>query len=119
MKMRALFVGVLLCTCVGTASASEQDIQRAYEAALKCFVANGHVQATFKESGDAANARLFNERAEKSFKLAYFWGDMLHLSQQQIKHDLDQTEDTELRKLLTDSGYLTVVAMDCKHWGMM
>lgn len=119
MNKTVVFFIVMLCANAGASEASQQDMNRAYQAALKCFVANGHVEASFKESGDTANERLFNNRAEKAFKLAYLWGGMAHLSQERIKSDLNQAEDTELRKLLRDGSYLTTVAKECKQWGMM
>ena len=119
MKKASIFFGAFLCVSATVASASSQDVRGAYDAALKCFVANGYLKGTFEKSGDSANASLFDARAHKAFDLAFSYGDMLHLSQQQVKADISRTSDPELRKLLTDGSYLTVIAKDCKYWGMM
>lgn len=102
-----------------SANAAASDTQRAYDAARRCYVANGHVYDSFKQSGDAANTSLFEAKAKKSFDLAYSYGHQLHLSNDEIATDIHQTTDVELRKLLADSAYLTTVAKDCKYWGMM
>ena len=101
------------------ASASDQDTRNAYEAARRCYVANGDVYSAFKRNGDTANAKLFDKKAHTAYDLAYLYGDMLHLSREQIAADIQVMTDSELPKLVKDSNYLTDVAKDCKHWGMM
>ena len=123
-RMAALSAACAFALCAGTAavfraSAAEADVQRAYDTARLCYVANGHVYSAFKDAGDTANAQLFEGKGKKAFDLAYFYGNMLHLSQEQIGADLDRTTETELRKLVGDNNYLTTVARTCKSSGLM
>lgn len=98
---------------------SEPGVRRLYDTARQCYVANGYVYSTFKNSGDTANARLFQSHAEKAFELAYFYGNMLRLSRQQVTHDLEASTNLELPRLTRDSGYLTTVAGTCRAAGLM
>ncbi|MBV8979142.1 MAG: hypothetical protein JOZ13_17360 [Alphaproteobacteria bacterium] len=119
MLKKALLAGMALCVSTGWASASQDDVKRFYDAARLCYVANGDVYSAFKRNGDTANASLFDKKAHTAYDLAYLYGDMLHLSRQEIAADIKATTDTELPKLVQDSAYLTAVAKDCKGKGMM
>ncbi len=119
LKARRLSVAALAFFACSAASASDQDMRHAYDAARRCYVANGEVYSAFKRNGDATNAAMFEKKAHTAYDLAYSYGGRLRLSQQQITADLKETTDTELPKLVGDSAYLTTVAKDCKYWGMM
>lgn len=121
--MRAALVGAVLACgllpCIHDARASDQDTRRVYDEARVCFVANGHVSLTFKDSGDSANAARFDANAKRAFDASYYFGHMLGLSDEQVANDLDAESDRELPKLMRRAGYLTEVAKKCKRVGLM
>ena len=118
-QMRWFIAAALTLFARSSAIASDQDTRHAYDAALRCYVANGEVYSAFKRNGDTANAALFDKKAHTAYDLAYSYGGMLGFSRQKIAADLQEATDTELPKLIADSSYLTSTAKDCKYWGMM
>jgi hypothetical protein len=106
-------------TAQDDATSGDQNMRRAYDTALRCFVANGNIYSEFKKAGDVANARLFDAKAKRAFDVAKGDAIFLHLDSAQVTADVQQAMDTELPKLVRDGGYLTTVAKDCKREGLM
>ena len=104
----------------GSACAGDSaEIRHAYHSAQRCYVANGYLYSTFKNAGDLTNADLFNAKAKHAFDAANGYAIFLNLSREQIEVDLDDATKRELPKLMSDKGYLTEVAKDCKFEGLM
>lgn len=106
-------------TSLPAAANESADIRKAYEGAVRCFVANGHLVATFRERGDAANSKLFTDRAQRAHQAAGGYGSFLRLTKSQMEQDFSTASDRELPKLMTDPRYLTSVAAACKRDGLM
>jgi hypothetical protein len=105
---------------VAAESEGQQHAQRlAYEAAMKCFVANSYVSGERAKAGDAAKAASYDANARKSFDLSYRAGEALGVGEAQVKRDLDFAQANELPKMVGNLDYLKGVAATCKALSLM
>jgi len=91
----------------------------AYDATLKCAVANGLASDDHHDAGDNAKAADYRAKARRSFDLAYQIGAKLGLSESQIAHDLEFAQDSELPRMMRDRTYYLSTAATCKALGLM
>jgi hypothetical protein len=91
----------------------------AYDAAMKCFVANGYASDERRKAGDLAKSAAYGTKARASFDLAYAAGEKIGLSDDQISRDMDYAQETELPRFIRDQRYLLETAATCKALGLM
>ena len=103
----------------GPQAATAQDTRAAYDAALKCFVANGNAEAERRDAHDAAGAARYDATGKQSFDAAMKLGRMLGLANRQLNHDLDAIQAAELPRMVKDRVYFINAVAVCKGLGLM
>jgi len=122
---KRLGAALVVCACVGTATArAEEDAatranRSAYNALIKCFVANGLASDERSKAGDSEKAAAYNAKARQSFDYAYVAGEKIGLNDKQVARDLSFVQDTELPKMIRDRQYFFSAAATCKALGLM
>lgn len=91
----------------------------AYDAAMKCFVADGIVSGDYDKAGNAAKASEFEAKARTSFDAALKLGQTLGYSNEHIHEDFGLVQARELARMMTDGTYFRNAATTCKALGMM
>ncbi|MEI9994919.1 MAG: hypothetical protein WDM91_10020 [Rhizomicrobium sp.] len=126
-KARRLLAAALLAgfglsapaTAGRTDDAAAHANRLAYDATLKCAVANGLASDDHHDAGDAAKADEYRTKARRSFDLAYKIGAKLGLADGQIARDLEFAQDSELPRMMRDRSYYLSTAATCKAVGLM
>lgn len=105
------------------AGASEDAPTRAnrmaYEAAMKCFIANGIVTADMRREGNKMQEAAFEARARQSFEIAVKLGDKLGYSGTRVNEDFGLAQTRETVRLMNDGAYFKRTAATCKALGLM
>lgn len=118
--MRSFAILVAAMSLASAAAAKNPPTTRdAYDLAMRCTVANVHLSETFKKAGDSANAQLFDQRAKRAFDASKGYASILKIEWAQFDRDFDAVQDRELRRLLSDRSYLSVIAAECKAASLM
>tara|TARA_R110002051_G_scaffold269600_1_gene329789 strand:- start:4808 stop:5197 length:390 start_codon:yes stop_codon:yes gene_type:complete len=120
-------VFLLAATLLGTphafaqAQGSEQPdaSHRAYEAALKCFVANGRAIGLQERAGDLESAARYEQKARLSFDAAVRLGQSLGFSGTRINQDLGIAQGRELPQMVSDTVYFERAVATCRALGLM
>lgn len=115
----AVSLSYFLLSSIAIADSSTQDTRAAYDAALKCFVANGNAEGERRRAGDQAGAARYDATAKQSFDGAVKLGRMLGLTNRQMNHDLDAVQDSELPRMVRDRSYFLDAVATCKGLGLM
>lgn len=118
-KRVALVTAVSLCLTSPSNAVSVSQVRAAYEATLKCFVANGNAGAERLRAGDRAGAARYETSAKRSFDGAFKLGGVLGLTDQQVNDDLDTTQAAELPRMVKDRDYFIDAVATCKGLGLM
>jgi hypothetical protein len=118
MRWAAFTVSLVLAVSVSW-SASAAPGQEAYQAAMKCYVANVHAANGRKKVGDTAKAAIYVTNAKRSFDGAVALGRNMGLSNQQMNSDLDDVEARELGRIVADQDYFRSTVATCKGMGLM
>jgi hypothetical protein len=126
-KTRWLAAALAACVCLAAATAladSTDDAVRkanelAYEAAMKCFVADGILTGDERERGDKAKEVTFEAKARQSFETAEKLGDVLGYSGTRVNEDFGLAQAREMAKLMYDAAYFKRAAATCKALGLM
>jgi len=117
--MRAAAAFLFCFLAVGAANATPQGDRMAYDATLKCAVANGLAELDEKGAGHTVKAADYEAKTHRSFDLAVTFGHKIGLSNSQIQHDLDAAKDTELPHMMKDQSYYLKAVATCKGLGLM
>ena len=123
---RVVIVATVAAACwpLGVAAqtappASVRGNQLAYDATMKCFIANGAASGERGDAGDAEAASRYERAARRSFDLAVQLGGKLGFSGGRINQDFGLAQARELPKLVADPAYNRSVAATCKALGLM
>lgn len=100
-------------------AASVADVRAAYQATLKCFVANGNALGERRAAGDQAGVARYDAGGKRSYDGAFKLGAALGLTDRQINRDLDATESSELPRMVKDRNYFIDTVATCKGLGLM
>lgn len=122
LHFRRIAIATFLMSCGLTPQAnavSDADTRAAYQAALKCFVANGEAGAERRTAGDQAGLARYDATAKQSFDGAVKLGRMLGLTNRQMNGDLDATQAKELPRMVGDRAYFIDAVATCKGLGLM
>ncbi len=98
---------------------SVEDVRSAYEATLKCFIANGNARRERLNAGDQEGADRYDASGERSYDGAFKLGGVLGLSDEQINRDLKEAENKELPRMVKDRSYFIDAVATCKGLGLM
>ncbi|MDQ0462960.1 hypothetical protein QO010_000708 [Caulobacter ginsengisoli] len=98
---------------------AEADIGHGYAVARQCYVANVFASDEFERRGDQAKAALYMSQAKRAFAFAKYQGRALGLSEKAIGDDLDATEASETKPMLSEPGYFAKMVAVCKAAGFM
>jgi hypothetical protein len=98
---------------------SVSQARAAYEATLKCYIANGNAEGERRDAGDQAGAARYDASARRSFDDAFKLGGVLGLTDQQVNHDLDTTQAAELPRMVRNRDYFIDAVATCKGLGLM
>ena len=111
------------CTTAAPAQTGDLAVQRAnrmaYEASMKCFVANGVATGEREDAGDREAAARYERTARKSFNTAVKLGEALGYTGTRINQDFGLAQARELPKLATDGAYNRTTATTCRALGLM
>jgi hypothetical protein len=107
------------CFAAHAIAGSSADTQAAYQAALKCYVANGEARAERLDAGDKAGAERYYASGQRSFDGALKLGRMLGFANRRLNHDIDGTQAKELPLMVRDRKYFISAVADCKGLGLM
>ena len=124
---RLLAVALVACAWLGagaaTADSADDAVSKAnsmaYEAAIKCFIADGILTGDEREKGDKAKEATFEAKARQSFETAEKLGDALGYSGTHVNEDFGLAQAREMAKLMYDSAYFKRTAQTCKALGLM
>ena len=119
-----LALATVSALCVGaasaqTASATERGNRLAYEAAMKCYIANGAAYGERADAGDEVAAARYERGARKSFDTAVKLGGVLGFSGSRIDQDFGLATARELPKLVADQAYNRQALAVCRAIGLM
>lgn len=105
------------------ANSTEDAVMRAnriaYDATIKCAVANAVASDDRHDAGDEAGASDYQAKSRRSFDLTYQLGGKLGLGETQIAHDLDFAQLSELPKMMRDRKYFLSTVATCKALHLM
>lgn len=91
----------------------------AYDAAIKCAVADSLAGDDRHDVGDEAGAAAYKDKSRRSFDLTYTLGDKLGYAQDRIRRDLDFAQLSEMPKMMRDRSYFMSTAATCKALHLM
>jgi len=97
---------------------TDEARRSAYEAALKCFVANGSAYGDAQKAGDAAEAAAFDAKARASFDAAVRLGELLGYSGTRVEQDFRLTQMRELPQIVSNPAYARQSLQTCKALGL-
>ena len=106
----------------GAAAAQTQpnaSRQAAYEAAMKCFVANGRASGLNERAGDTANVARYEAMSRRSFDTAVHLGEALGYSGGRINQDFGITQSRELPRMVQDRQYFEAAVAFCRALELM
>ncbi|MBJ7318051.1 MAG: hypothetical protein JHC96_04550 [Brevundimonas sp.] len=101
------------------ASGTSNPTQAAYDAALRCFVANGRAIGLQERAGNAEAASRYEQKARLSFDTAVRLGQSLGLSGSRINQDLGIAQGRELPQMVNDRRYFEQAVSTCRALGLM
>jgi hypothetical protein len=108
---------------ITSAQPAEDAITRgnrlAYEASMKCYVANGVARSDAQDKGKADLTALYEAKARQSFDIAVKLGGVLGYPGSHINEDFGLAETRELPKMVADVAYFRAAASTCKAMGLM
>jgi hypothetical protein len=119
-KARRHLAGALTaCACLGAATAMADDAAMranriAYEATIKCAVANAIASDDRHDVGDEDGASDYQKKSRRSFDLTYQLGGKLGLDEKRIAHDLDFAQLSEFPRMMRDRKYFLSAVATCK-----
>lgn len=121
---RILVLATVVALCAGAASAQAASAtgrgnRLAYEAAMKCYVANGAAYGERADAGDDEAAARYERAARKSFDTAVKLGGVLGFSGSRIDQDFGLATARELPKLVADQAYSRQALAVCRAIGLM
>ena len=122
---RAAVLLVLACVCAGGGMASAADdaatraSRTAYEASLKCFVADGIAVGDAQKVHDAAKESYYDTKARLAFDTGVKLGRKLGLANGHINEDFALVQARELPDMIADTGYYKNAVAYCKALGLM
>ena len=123
LKIGAVALAIaLLPAVVGAQSdgaVTQHGNRLAYDAAIKCFVANGYAMGVRQRAGDPDTAAIYKAKAHLSFDTALKLGGMLGLSNDHITEDLSSVQAQELPPMTKDEAYFENAAATCRAIGLM
>lgn len=108
--------------CAGSAMAQTRASQAdrlAYDAALKCYVANTVAASGREAVGDSAGVERYRVNANRAFDGAMALGRSMGMSNVQLNRDLDSVEARELSRMVPDAAYFRQTVAACKAVGLM
>lgn len=115
----------MLATASSSASAQATTIrpnpatQAAYEAAIKCFVANGYGRSIKRDAGDMAAASRYEAAAAASWEAAHVIAVSWNYPETRLTRDIDLARERELPTLVRDAAYLRSTVATCRGLGLM
>lgn len=121
-RQQLWILGVCLGVLVSGSPAEAQSTnanRTAYEAGLKCFVANGHADGLQRRAGNVASADRYQASARTSFDAVLRLGAMLGYTNQRINEDLGIVQTRELPPLVNDPAYFRQTVNMCRSLGLM
>jgi hypothetical protein len=120
---RGGLIVVLLLAASPPAYAQDDAAQRAnrmaYEASMKCFVADGVARSDAMDRGQQALAASFDSKAREAFADAVKLGAVLGFDNAHINQDFGLAQSRELPKMMADSAYFRGAVGTCKALGLM
>jgi hypothetical protein len=114
-----LFVFGTGYTAFAQDDATTRANRSAYQAAMKCFVADGVAIGDARDSGDPSKVDAFDAKARKSFDIAKKLGVLLGYSGDRMEQDFGLAQTYELPRMLKDIAYYRSAAATCKALGLM
>jgi hypothetical protein len=91
----------------------------AYEASMKCFVANGHARGLRTRAGDPAKAAMYERKAHDAFDMAHLAGQALGLSEDEVNADIKAVQDETLPRMVGNESYFHDAVAACKAADLM
>jgi hypothetical protein len=119
----AVTLAALLCANASAASSTDDAVTRAnhmaYDAAIKCFVADAYASDERRKAGDAAKSAAYHTMSRVSFDVAFTAGTKIGFDDDKVNRDLEFAQETELPRFIRDQKYLLDTAATCKAMGLM
>jgi hypothetical protein len=102
-----------------SASRPNPTTQAAYEAAIKCFVANGYGRRLKRDAGDMEAASRYEASAAASWEAAHVIAVSWNYPESRLTNDIDRTRERELPLMVRDAAYLRSTVATCRGLGLM
>lgn len=99
--------------------ASQRANRMAYDASMKCYIANGVARSDAQDQRKADLAQSYDAKARQSFDTAVKLGGILGYPNIHITQDFGLAETRELPKMVADVAYFRAAASACKAMGLM
>lgn len=127
MTLAARFLSATVAVALGSGAAwgqtNDSPTQRAnkmaYDAAMKCFVANGHASGLQNEAGHPKQAERYTAGARTSFDAAQRLGKSLGYSSQRISDDIQTAQTRELLVMMRNDTYFREAVATCRALKLM
>lgn len=100
-------------------TAMQRANRMAYDAAMKCFVANGHAAGLRRRAGDETKANYYDAKGKEAFDTAVGAGNALGYAGRQVTSDFGLAQAHELPPMVTDKTYFLKAVAECKALGLM
>lgn len=115
-------IGLVGSVCVEKAWAqatSSHGNVLAYEASMKCFVANGHAAGLRNRAGQPRQAAAYDASARVAFDAATNLGRTLGYTNRRINQDFGLVQSRELPPMVADTAYFQRAVATCRALGLM
>lgn len=117
------FVGMISIGCMATttiAAPPATDANRkAYDYAMRCFVAGTVAVSDKRLNIDAATNTAMRQAAKRAYDATYAMGKTLGYTRSRVKSELDTVTAVEGRLMLRDEAFLARTRTQCVQLGMM
>lgn len=119
----ARFAAIIGIGCVATttiAAPPTPDANRkAYDYAMRCFVAGTVAVSDKRVNVDATTDAAMRQAAKRAYDATYAMGKVLGYARSRVKNELDTVTAVEGRLMLRDEAFFARTRTQCVQLGMM
>lgn len=122
-RARVRFVGMIGIGCMATAAIAAPPTpdgnRKAYDYAMRCFVAGTVAVSDKRLNIDATTDAAMRQAAKRAYNATYAMGKVLGYARSRVKSELDTVTAVEGRLMLRDEAFFARTRTQCVQLGMM
>jgi hypothetical protein len=115
---RTISLGCLATTSFAAQPAPDAN-RKAYDYAMRCFVAGTVAVSDKRVNIDAATDTAMRQAAKRAYDATYAMGKVLGYARSRVKSELDTVTAVEGRMMLRDEAFFERTRTQCVQLGMM